>query len=230
MAVLGIIPARGGSKGLPGKNIRPFCGKPLIAWTIEAAQASRRLDRVVLSSDDPEIIRVAKEYGCETPFIRPDHLGEDGSLAIDVVLHAIEQLPDYNMVVLLQPTSPLRQAADIDACIDQYIATKSKTCVSVTLCQKDPHWMFYRSNAGKLQAVMHDERLATSRRQDWPPSFVLNGAVYVADKDFLKTYRKFLDQDTTSYVMPIERSIDIDSLFDFEMAEFIQKRKTGDHG
>lgn len=119
--ILAIIPARGGSKGLPRKNIRELAGKPLIAWTIEAGRKSKYIDRLIVSSEDFEIIEVAKKYGAEIPFVRPKHLAEDESLGLDPVFHALRELPGYDIVVLLQPTSPLRLTEDIDACIEQLI-------------------------------------------------------------------------------------------------------------
>ena len=118
-SVLAIIPARGGSKGVPRKNIRPLGGKPLIAWTIEAAHRSAWIDRLILSSEDQEIIDTACAWGCDVPFVRPAELARDCTPGIDPVLHALKQLPSFDLVVLLQPTSPLRSAADIDRCIER---------------------------------------------------------------------------------------------------------------
>lgn len=125
---LAIIPARGGSKGVPRKNIRNLAGKPLIAWTIEEAKKSKYINRVILSSDDNEIIEIAKNYNCEVPFVRPKNIAEDNTPGIDPVLHAIKQCPGYDYVVLLQPTSPLRTVEDIDGCI-RYMLNKKRIFV-----------------------------------------------------------------------------------------------------
>ena len=125
LSVLGLIPARGGSKGVPRKNIRLVAGRPLLAWTIDAARASRYLDRLVLSTDDCEIGAVAIAAGCEVPFLRPPELARDDTPGIDPVLHALGQLPPFDIVVLLQPTSPLRLASDIDGCIERMLAARA---------------------------------------------------------------------------------------------------------
>lgn len=143
--ILAIIPARGGSKGVPRKNIRELAGKPLIAWTIEEAKKSKYIDRLILSTEDDEIIEVAKQYGCEVPFKRPIELAQDDTPGIDPVLHAIEQCPGYDYVVLLQPTSPLRTVDDIDGCIEQLLSSDGTNfCVSVTEPEKSPYWMYTR--------------------------------------------------------------------------------------
>ena len=128
--VLALITARGGSKGLPRKNVLLAGGKPLIAWTVEAAVSSECIDRVVLTSDDDEIMAAAMAAGCDVPFCRPAHLASDVATSLDVVLHAIDQLPGYEYVVLLQPTSPLRTAADIDAAFELMLETEAPSCVS----------------------------------------------------------------------------------------------------
>jgi N-acylneuraminate cytidylyltransferase len=213
LRVLALIPARGGSKGLPRKNILEVAGKPLIAWSIDAAKQSRYVDHIVLSSEDREIIEVAKKWGCDVPFVRPEHLATDESPTMDVVLHAMQHLPDYDLLVLLQATSPLRIAADIDACIEICARDKIKTCVSVTEAEKSPYWMYFVSETGVMQAVMGDEK-TPQRRQDAPPVFILNGAVYVAHYDWLLQHKVFVNSKTIAYPMPKIRSLDIDTKAD----------------
>jgi CMP-N,N'-diacetyllegionaminic acid synthase len=141
--ILGIIPARGGSKGIPRKNLIIFGGKPLMAWTIEAGLQSHYIDRLILSSEDEEIIAVAREWGCEVPFIRPAELSRDDTPGIEPVIHAIKTLKtSYDYIILLQPTSPLRSAEDIDDCINYCIQAKAVSCVSVTVAQPSPYWMY----------------------------------------------------------------------------------------
>jgi len=216
--VLAVIPARGGSKGVPRKNIRDVAGKRLIAWTIAAARKSVYIDRLILSSDDPEIIRVAGEWGCEAPFVRPAELARDDTPGIDPVLHALDALPDkYDYVVLLQPTSPLRAAQDIDGCIEKCSQTAAVACVSVTLPEKSPYWMFTLDGQGAMHPLL-EAAGRYARRQDLPAVYALNGAVYVARTGWLAVTRTFVDAGTLAYVMPAERSLDIDSETDLLLA------------
>lgn len=211
--VLAIIPARGGSKGVPRKNIRKVAGKPLIAWTIEAAKNSRHIDRLVLSSDDAEIIEVARTWECEAPFVRPAELAQDDTPGIDPVLHVLGELPGYDYVVLLQPTSPLRNAGDIDGGIEMCHGGRAPACVSVVESAQNPYWMYSIDGYRHLLPLMKDEGF--SRRQDLPKFYVLNGAVYVADCRWLAQSRTFLAPETLAYEMPAARSLDIDDEVDF---------------
>lgn len=217
--VLGIIPARGGSKGVPGKNIRLAGGKPLIAWTIEAAHGSKLLDRAILSSDDADIIAVAQKHNCDIPFVREARLAEDSTPTIDVVLDALERCPGYEWVVLLQPTSPLRTAQDIDLAIQRCVALKAPSCASVSLAQESPYWMFTLKPDERLAALLAHETV--TRRQDLPHVYSLNGAIYVAQSEWLKRERKFLTSETVAYEMPVERALDIDTESDLCRLEFL---------
>ena len=214
-SVLALITARGGSKGLPGKNILPVNGRPLLAWTVDAARRSEYVDRVVLSSDDESIAAAALACGCEVPFRRPGELASDTAATIDVALHALGELPGHDWLVLLQPTSPLRTAADIDAALERCIATEARSCVSVTAVDQSPYWMYRIGDNDRLYPIIEAPPGAT-RRQDLPAVYALNGAVYVADVDELKRTRSFVNADTVAHVMPAERSIDIDTAADFE--------------
>ena len=221
--VLAIIPARGGSKRLPRKNLRELAGKPLIAWTIEAAKRSRYLDRVILSSEDEEIMRVAKSFGCEVPFARPAELATDDAPGIAPVLDALARLPGYAWVVLLQPTSPLRSALDIDACLDACVQRRAPACVSVAPAAKSPYWMYTLGGDQKLKPL-----LPAAEPGEQQPAFVLNGAVYVARTDWLQAKKTFVDGATVAHVMPAERSVDIDDEIDFKFAQlFFQERSHG---
>lgn len=222
--VLAVIPARGGSKGVPRKNIRLVAGKPLIAWTIETAQQSAYLDRIVVSTEDEEIADVARQYGAEVPFLRPQELAQDDTPGIEPVLHTVECLLGYDFVVLLQPTSPLRTAGDIDRCIEVCVERGALACVSVTPADKPPQWMYVLDQAFRLQPIVPQEQFI-SRRQDAPDIYVLNGAVYVAQTEWLKASRSFLTETTAAYVMPKERSLDIDSELDFLIAAELLKVK-----
>jgi N-acylneuraminate cytidylyltransferase len=223
--ILGVIPARGGSKGIPRKNLVKIGGKPLIAYTIEAGQSSAYIDRLILSSEDPEIIETAKRLNCEVPFVRPPHLSDDRTSNLATVLHAIDAVPGYDFVVLLQPTSPLRAGADIDACIQLCIDKDAPSCVSMTESTKSPQWMYYLESSGKLRPVI--DRVVTGQRQDLEKAYVLNGAVYVAGTDWLRKSASFVGEGTEAYVMPAERSIDIDSEFDLVLMEACLSRTAG---
>ena len=213
--ILAIIPARGGSKGIPFKNSREVGGKPIIAWTIDEAKKSKYIDRLILSSDDEQIIKVAKKYGCEVPFIRPPDLARDDTPGIAPVLHAIEVLPKkYDYVVLLQATSPLRSVEDVDNCIEKCIAEDGNACVTVTQSEQSPYWMYSISANGSVVPVVKVEEY--KRRQDLPTAYVLNGAVYVARTEWLMQVKRFVTDETKALIMPINRSIDIDTENDLQ--------------
>ena len=212
--VLGIVTARGGSKGIPQKNICQAAGKPLIAWTIQAAKASNCLDRVILSSDDDAIIEVAKTFGCEVPFKRAPQLAQDDTPSIDVILDALVHCDGYEWVVLLQPTSPLRTSADIDEAIQKCVALAAPACVSVCKAEQSPFWMFTLQDS-RIQPVI-DIPLIT-RRQEMPNVYVLNGAIYIAKTDWLRQERTFISKDTVAFEMPVDRSLDIDEESDLDI-------------
>ncbi|WP_366669262.1 acylneuraminate cytidylyltransferase family protein [Lysinibacillus fusiformis] len=219
--ILAIIPARGGSKGLPRKNILYLNGKPLISWTIESALKSKYISECILSSDDVEIIKIAKKWGCTVPFTRPSYLAQDNSTSIDVVLHALEYYKEYDYVLLLQPTSPLRTVEDIDSCIEYVLKNNIEICVSVCESDKSPYWMYCIEDEKLIPIIQNEEMIL--RRQELPVSYVLNGAIYIAKiEQFLKE-KTFFTQNTYSFIMPKERSKDIDDIFDFKMCEFIMQ-------
>lgn len=223
LSVLALITARGGSKGLPGKNIRLAHDRPLIDYTIAAARTARSVDRVVLSTDDDAIASVAAECGCEVPFRRPAELASDEARSIDVVLHALDQLAAHDLVVLLQPTSPARTAWDIDEACRQLVSRGAPSCVSVTAASQSPYWMYRLEDEGRLHPLL-ELPVAASRRQDLPPVYVLNGAIYVARTDWLRVHGAFVGPGSVAHVMPPERSIDIDTLDDFDRFVSITSR------
>lgn len=219
-SILAIIAARGGSKGVPRKNIRFAGGKPLIAWIIEAAKTSSYIDRLILSCDDHEIIKTAEDYGCEVPFVRPKELARDDSSVSDVILHAMEKIPGYDYVMLLQPTSPLTREQDIDGCIESIIALNSESMVSVTEPEKSPYWMFEMESNSRLKPVMGNEYL-NRRRQDLPSIFIPTGAIYIARSEWFMEKKSFYSESTTGYKIPNERSLDIDTEFDLKLLEVL---------
>lgn len=221
--VMAVVTARGGSKGLVGKNIRPLAGKPLLVWTIEQARAAKTVDRVVLSSDDPEIIRIGEAAGCEVPFVRPAELATDEATTVDVLRHLVRNTDPCGYVVLLQPTSPFRTHADIDGAVRLCRERKASSCVSMTLADKSPQWMYFMQDDLTLAPCMPVAGFR-SRRQDMPPVYSLNGAVYVIERERLIASGELISDDTIGYAMPAERSIDIDNELDFEFAEFVAKK------
>lgn len=221
---LGVITARGGSKGLPGKNVRPLGGRPLLAWTVAAALSTPELDRVILSTDDAEIAQAGREAGCEVPFVRPAELARDDTPSIAVVLHALEQVPGYDWVVLLQPTSPLRTAGDISACVGRCVQSGAPAACTVSAVDKSPQWMFTLEAGGRMRRLL-DQGEMVLRRQDLPPVFAPNGAVYVARTGWLREARAFITPETVAQVMPKERSWDIDTEFDLWVCDALLRRR-----
>lgn len=219
--VIALIAARGGSKGLPGKNIAPCGGKPLIAWSVEAAQRSRCIDRTIVTSDDRSILAAAEAAGAEVPFIRPAALATDEARMDDVVIHALEAAgAGFDVAVLLQATSPLRRAEDIDRALDTLDTSGAPSVVSVTDVDKSPYWMYSLASDQRLRPLF-PELASTGRRQDLPRLYVLNGAVYAFVIDWFKRTRRFLTEETVGVFMPRERSVDVDTAMDLAVAEHL---------
>ena len=223
MKVLAVIPARGGSKGIPRKNIKKLGGKPLIAWTIEAALKAPSINRVIVSTDDEEIAAVAEQFGAEVPFKRPIAIARDDTPGLDPVLHAIENSPDSDWVLLLQPTSPLRSVDDIEGIIKLCQEKGALSAVSVAEVGKHPFWMYQRSSDMRLQPLIPN-RGEIMRRQDLPSVYVLNGALYLARPDWLIENQGFIGPETLGYVMPVERSVDLDTPLDWLWVEYLIER------
>lgn len=221
--VVAIIPARGGSKGVPRKNVRDVGGKPLIAWTIEEAKQSRYIDRLIVSTDDEEIATVATSYGCES-IKRPEELSQDDTPTIDAVFHALARMDSYDYVVLLQPTSPLRVTEDIDRCLEICMENDVHSCVSICETETSPYWMYRLNEDKRLSKLVQSEKRYT-RRQDTPKVYALNGAVYVANIQWLIRERSFVADDTVGYIMPRERSLDIDTPLDLEFVDFLMRQR-----
>lgn len=228
MNLLAIIPARGGSKGLPGKNIKILHGKPLIAYTIEEAKKSKYINEIHVSSDDHEILAVAESLGIKTKFVRPKILATDTSAAIDTYLFCIEEYKtQYNLlfdaVVILQPTSPLRTVEDIDACIELFIKKNADSIISYTEENHPIFWNKYIDNEGKILPIFK-EVIDVKNRQNYTKTYYPNGSVYVFKIDLLNKRQYFSDK-TFAYIMPRNRSVDIDTMEDFEYIEFLMSRK-----
>jgi len=222
-AVLAVITARGGSKGLPRKNLVDLGGKPLLAWSIEAARQSRYIDRLILSSEDEAIIAVAEKHGCEVPFRRPAELATDSAPIDPVLIHALDQCGQkFDYLVLLQPTSPLRTVVDIDGAVELCTRRHAPACVGMCESAKPVEWMYRVDDNGAVDPILGD--INTARRQDLPATFVINGAIYVAQVDWYRRHRRFLCPETVAWRMPRERSIDIDSEDDLIAARAVVSR------
>lgn len=219
LRVLAIIPARGGSKRLPGKNTKNLNGKPLIAWTIISALKSKYIDRLIVSTDNAEIATVSEEYGAEVPFIRPSSLSSDIASTRDVVLHAVSELSDeFDLIVVLQPTSPLRITSDIDNSLELLESRSGDGVVSVCECEHSPLWSNRLPENKSMKGFLSSE-IQGLRSQDIPKYFRLNGAVYVYST--AKYLRSDFDLNTSNayaFEMSIERSVDIDTKVDFMLA------------
>lgn len=217
--MLAVIPARGGSKRLPGKHLLPLAGRPLLAWTIDAARESRHVDRAVFSTEDPELAAAARRLGCEVPFRRPAALATDHASSIAVVEHALGALEQrYDWVVLLQPTSPLRDARDLDACLERANGAGANACVSVCEPDRSPYLCYRVDPEGRLSPML-SRGSAHVRTQDLPPAVALNGAIYAARVPWFLEHKSFLTGETLAYPMPRERSCDVDTALDLRIAE-----------
>lgn len=224
MRVLGIIPARGGSKGVPRKNIRLLAGKPLLAYTAAAALAARRLDRVILSTDDEEIAAVGRQYGLEAPFLRPAELATDAAPTLPVVRHAVRfvesQGDRFDAVCLLQPTSPLRPASTIDGCIELLEASGADCVVTVlpVPAEYNPHWVYFRNPDGTLR-LSTGEAAPIPRRQELPEAFHREGSVYVTRRNVVMEEGSLYGRRIAGYAVNGPASVNIDSLEDWARAE-----------
>lgn len=229
--VLALVPARGGSKGLPRKNVRPLGGKPLVAWPIEAALASTLVDRVVLTTDDEEIAECGRAAGADVPFMRPPALAADTASSIDVVFHALEELaktdPPYDYIVLLEPTSPFTEGADIDAALAELHAGRDAgdAMVGVALSEiSHPAYSVERRPDGTLKPCFAPDFAHLARRQDLSEVFFLEGSLYLTDAEAFRRERSFYHKRTLPYVVPRWKALEIDALIDFLFAEAILAR------
>ena len=224
--MIAVIPARGGSKGVPGKNIKDLYGKPLIAYTIEAALNAKYISEVIVSTDDEEIAKVAQKYGAKVPFLRPATLATDNAQAIDSYIYTVERLNrDFgykiNDFIVLLPTTPLRVSEDIDNAAKMYVNKKADSVISyVEGCSPITGFKYLNDD----HSFEHNFPYSLANRQEMKKAFIPNGAVYVFKLSLLKGGSYFSDK-SYAYVMPQSRSIDIDTTQDFEYVEFILRRK-----
>ena len=228
MKIVAIICARGGSKGIPRKNIRPLCGKPLIVHTIEAAKKCQLIDRTIVSTDDSEIAEIAKASGAEVPFLRPKELALDDTPGLLVLKHAVQFLESElsyspDIIVNLDSTSPLRTERDIEACIKMVRDEGADNVFSVTEAHRNPYFNMVEIIDGKVRLVKQPAR-AASRRQDAPKVYDMNASIYVWKKEALMNRDSLFLENTRVYLMP-KWAADIDDETDFEFVEFMMKRK-----
>jgi CMP-N-acetylneuraminic acid synthetase len=225
MSIVAFIFARGGSKGLPGKNIRPLGGKPLIAWSIEHARAVPRIERVIVSTDSDEIAKVARQYGAEVPFMRPEELSRDDSPewlawrhALNYLVEAEGSLPE--LMVSIPATAPLRLPLDIENCLDEYQKGKADMVISVTDAHRSPYFNMVKENADGTVALVMPPTAALTRRQDAPSVYDMTTVAYVVQPEFVLMHQSHFEGRVRAVHVPLERAIDIDTLMDFKMAEF----------
>lgn len=220
-----IIPARGGSKGLPGKNIKILAGKPLIAWTIEAALKSKYVSNVVVTTDSEEIANISKKYGAWVPFLRPTDLAAADSLAIDTYLFIVKKLnSEYNKqineFVVLQPTSPLRKTEHINESIELFYNRNADSVISLVEASHPPYWYKTIDENNKIKNLFTDSNYSINRQQ-LPKSYLPNGAILVLKYDLLQESRSYYSKNSVAYLMSQEESIDIDNFIDFKVCEMI---------
>lgn len=228
---LAIIPARGGSKGVPRKNIRPVCGKPLIAYTIETALLAGDLfHRVIVSTDDEEIADVARRYGAQVPFLRPTDLADDNASMVPVLQHAvrfIEKQDDaqFNWVCLLQPTEPFRTVEDIEGALRLGEAGDCDSVISVVQVFSVHPILMKRIESGRLLSYCVDEPEGTRRQDYYPPAYMRNGAIYLTRRDVLMDRGSIWGNVICPYIMPPERSVGVDSELDLKLVECLMREK-----
>ena len=220
--ILGIIPARGGSKGIPRKNIKLFNSKPLIFWSIKAAIESDFVDRVIVSTDDEEIAEIAKSLSAEVPFLRPKELAQDNSSTIDTVIHALNNLHNVNDILLLQPTSPLRRTKDINKIFQLRTKKNKSSAVSISDSGKNIDLFFAMDSQNMIHPISNNFKLMP--RQKYKRLYNVNGALYLSTRDSFIKNLSFFTSKTLGYIMPDKYSIDIDTQLDWDFAEFLMKK------
>ena len=232
MKTVAFIFARGGSKGLPGKNIRLLGGKPLIAWSIEHALSVDRIDRVIVSTDSDEIAEISRRHGAEVPFIRPAELARDESAEWLAWRHGLEYLKEDTgalpeVMVSVPATAPLRLAVDIDNCLDEYEKGSVDVVISVTDAHRSPYFNMVKSNPDGTYGLVNAQPSVVERRQDAPLVYDMTTVCYVANSEFVMSHDSIFEGRVKAVHIPIERAIDIDTLLDFQIAEALLLNKGG---
>ena len=225
LKIIAIIPARGGSKGIHKKNIKKLVGKPLISYTLSEVKKPKFISKIIVSTDSKQIEKIAKNLGSET-IIRPKKLAQDNSSSLDVVQHVIKNLEPLNyfdIVIVLQPTSPLRTVVDIDSAIELFLKSKCDSVIGMTEVTHPPEFM-YRIINKKIKPLIKT-KIKSKRRQDMPKTYQINGAIYICNRNLIMKKHTMFGKNIVPYLMPSERSIDIDTMFDFDLAKTILKNK-----
>jgi CMP-N-acetylneuraminic acid synthetase len=225
-SLLAVVPARAGSKGIPGKNLAPVGGRPLIAWTLAAARESGVCARIVVTTDSPAIAAVARDHGGETPFLRPAELSGDEASSVDVVVHAVswlerEEGARFDWIGLLQPTSPLRTAGDLAAAYELARTRAPKAVVSMCPAKSPPPWLKQLDADGRIAVTPP----GAMRRQDVAGWYALNGSIYLVRRDVLLAEGTFFTDDTLGFVMPQERSLDVDTPFELVQCDVLLRER-----
>jgi N-acylneuraminate cytidylyltransferase len=230
MQAIGFIFARGGSKGLPGKNIKLLGGKPLIAWSIEQALSVKRIERLIVSTDSEEIAEISRFYGAEVPFIRPAELAQDETPewlawkhALNFVHETTDKLPE--IMVSVPTTSPLRLPIDIENCLNEYEKGETDVVISVTDSHRSPYFNMVKRNENGTVSLVIPQETSISRRQEAPRVFDITTVAYVVRSKFVMTNTKIFEGRVRSVYIPIERALDIDTIYDFEIAELLMKKE-----
>ena len=235
--VLAIVPARAGSKGLPGKNVRLLHGRPLLAWPVAAALGSAHVDRTIVSTDDAGYAAIAVSHGAEAPFLRPAELASDTAPSIGFILHAVDTLAAegdvYDLVVLLEPTSPLTEAADVDAALVQLVAAgdRADSIVGVAAMETShPAFAVRRDAEGAIRPLLSDSFGDLPRRQDLEPVFALDGSLYISSVAALRRERGFAHARTLGYVTDRTKALEVDDLVDFLCIEALMAHREAAKG
>jgi len=227
---LAIIPARGGSKGLVGKNIKELCGKPLIVWSIEAGLKSKYVDEVVVSTDYENITDIAKSYGAKVPFIRPDYLASDTATSFDAIKHTIEFYKnelnqEFDYIVLLEPTSPLREVNDIDKAVEYLFDSRADSIVGISKTEdQNPAFLVLKDSKDFITGYENKD-MKVLRRQDIKDVYFFEGTIYISKSDVLMNKKTFYHENAIGYEVPKYKSLEIDDIEDFIMVEAIMKYK-----
>jgi len=229
MSIIAFIFARGGSKGLPDKNIKILNGKPLIAWSIEHAKSVKRIDRVIVSTDSEEIARIAREYGAEVPFMRPAELATDNSPEWLSWQHGLKYLENSDgclpdLMLSVPTTAPLRDGEDIDKIIDEYQRGDTDIVIAVTESHRNPFFNIVKKGAGGYINLFTSDEEVLNRRQDCPKTYDITTIGYAARPSFVLNKKSIFEGRVRQVIVPKERSIDIDTLLDFEIAEYMFKK------
>lgn len=222
--IVALIPARGGSKGVPRKNIKLLGGKPLIEWTIQEAKKLKEIDRIIVSTDDEEIANIAISLGAEVPFLRPKNFALDNTPGVDTALHAIKELEPFDWLLLLQPTSPFRKKKDIKGMIDFALLNNLNSAVSVNEFKINPYLIYEKDKDGIIK-LFYKEKNKIFTRQELNPFYKVNGALYFCKRKWLLKEKSFITDHTYAYEMPEDRSLDIDTFSDWQEAEMKIKVK-----